>query len=192
VFRKSAGAKKFPSNSNHTRTVNPYSLEVGPSIVPPPMMHLGDPSAHLNFLYGSRNFMMSPSEVLRGGGSTSVNVMNLPIMHPHLNNPAAAAAAEAGGFTISGLNLNLGGGTVSTAATTQTQPLLRPMMPPPPQPLSAHTVAQVNHDFSSNISALAADNVGYGADMANGNSHGNNRYMGMDHCMDLDNYWPSY
>ncbi|CAJ1972301.1 unnamed protein product [Sphenostylis stenocarpa] len=199
VFRKSAGAKKFPSNSNHTRAVNPYSLEVGPSIVPPPMMHLGDPSANLNFLYGSRNYMMSHSEVaemtrvLRGGGSTSVNVMNmnLPIMHPYLNNPAAATAG--GGFTISGLNLNLGGETVSTATTTPTQPLLRPMMPPP-QPPSAHTVAQVHHDFSSNMvtpSALAADNVGYGADMSSSNSHGN-RYMGMDHCMDLDNYWTSY
>ncbi|KAK7377332.1 hypothetical protein VNO80_02755 [Phaseolus coccineus] len=199
VFRKSGGARKFPSNSNHTRTLNPYSVEVGPSIVPPPMMHLGDPSAHFNFPYGSRNFMMNPSEVaevtrvLRGAGSTSANVMNLPIMHPHFNNPPPPPPAEAGGFTISGLNLNLGGGTVSTTATTQTQPFLRPMMPPP-QPLSAHTVAQLNHDFSSNMvthTALAADNVGYGADIANGNSHGN-RYMGMDHCMDLDNYWPSY
>ncbi|ESW33315.1 hypothetical protein PHAVU_001G059900 [Phaseolus vulgaris] len=181
VFRKSGGARKFPSNSNHTntRTLNPYSVEVGPSIVPPPMMHLGDPSAHFNFPYGSRN----PSELLRGGGSTSANVMNLPTMHPHFNNPAAAGA-ETAGFTISGLNLNLGG------ATTQTQPFLRPMMPPP-HPLS---VAQLNHDFSSNMvthTALAAHNVGYGADMANANSHGN-RYMAMDHCMDLDNYWPSY
>ncbi|TKY58263.1 CCR4-NOT transcription complex subunit 7/8 [Spatholobus suberectus] len=189
VFRKSAGAKKFPS-SNHTRAVNPYSLEVGPSIVPPPMMHLGDPSAH--FLYG-RNYMMSSAEVaevtrvLRGGGSTSV--MNLPIMQHHLSNPVAGGGG--GGFTISGLNLNLGGGTVAT--TTQPQPLLRPIMPPPPQPSPAHTMAQL-HDFCSNMvtpSALAADNVGYGADMSSANSHGN-RYMGMDHCMDLDNYWPSY
>ncbi|BAT82214.1 hypothetical protein VIGAN_03219000 [Vigna angularis var. angularis] len=148
VFRKSGGAKKFPSNSNHSRTVNPYGVEVSPSVVPPPMMHLGDPSAHFNFLYGSRNYMMNPSEFRA---------------------------------------------TVSMAATAHTQPLLRPMMAPP-QPLSAHTVAQMNHDFSSNMvtpAALAAHSVDYGADMTNANSHGN-RFMGMDHCMDLDSYWPSY
>ncbi|KAL2318230.1 hypothetical protein Fmac_032106 [Flemingia macrophylla] len=190
VFRKSAGAKKFPS-STHTRAVmNPCNLEVGPSIVPPPMMHLADPTSH--FLYG-RNYMMSTAELaevtraLRGGGG-STTVMNLPMMQQQhqVNNPVAAGG---GGFTISGLNLNLGGGTV--AAATQTQPLLRSMMP---QPSPAHTMAQV-HDFSSNMvtpNALAADSVGYGgADMNTANSHGH-RYMGIDHSLDLDNYWPSY
>lgn len=197
VFRKSGGAKKFPSNSNHSRTLNPYGVEVSPSVVPPQMMHLGDPSsAHFNFLYGSRNYMINPSE-FRAGGSTSVNVTNLPIMHTHFNNPPPpppGGGGGGGGFSISGLNLNLGGAAVSTAATTQTQPLLKPMIAPP-QPLSAHTVAQMNHDFSSNMvtpgAALAADSVVYGSDMTNANSHGN-RFMGMDHCMDLDTYWPSY
>ncbi|RDX81739.1 Protein CUP-SHAPED COTYLEDON 2, partial [Mucuna pruriens] len=187
VFRKSAGAKKFPSNSNHTRATNPYNLEVGPSMVPPPMMNLGDPAAH--FLYG-RNYMMSSAEVaevtrvLRAGGSTSVMNMNLPMQYSHLNNPVAAAAA--GGFTISGLNLNLGGGTVAATTTTQTQPFLRPIMPPP-QPPPSHTMPQV-HDFNSNMvtpNALSAPSVGYGADMSSANSHGN-RFMGMDHCIDLD------
>lgn len=195
VFKKSGNAKKYPS-SNHARAVNPYSLEIEPNILPPLMMQLGDPGAH--FLYG-RNYMMNPSEVaevtrvLRGGGPTNVNVMNmnLPMQYSHLNNPVAGGGGE--GFTISGLNLNLGGTVATTTAQAQ-QSLLRPMMPPP-QPSPAHTIAQVHHDFSSNMVtpniALAADNVGYGGEVASANSHGN-RYMGMDHCMDLDNYWPSY
>ncbi|XP_027333317.1 protein CUP-SHAPED COTYLEDON 1-like [Abrus precatorius] len=184
VFRKSAGAKKYPS-SNHTRAVNSYNLEVGPSIVPQPMMHLADHASH-HFFYG-RNYMMSSAElaevtrVLRSGGSNSVN---LP-MQSHLNNPIGGGG---GGFTISGLNLNLGGGTVPS-----TQPILRPIMPLP-QPSPTHTVPHQVHDFGSNMitaNALASENVGYGADMSNANPHGN-RYMPMDHVMDLDNYWPSY
>ncbi|KAK7320767.1 hypothetical protein VNO77_30544 [Canavalia gladiata] len=191
VFRKSGGAKKYPS-SNHNRAVNPYNLEVGPSIVPQPIMHLGDPSS-THFLYG-RNYMMNSAEVaemtraLRGGGSTSVN---LPMQtHFNNNNNPVHVAPGPGGFTISGLNLNLGGGTVSTT----TQHILRPMMPPP-QPSHVHTMPHHQlHDFSSNMvtpNALASENAGYGADMSNANPHGN-RYIGMDHCMDLDNYWPSY
>lgn len=185
VFRKSGGAKKFPSNPNHTRTLNPYSLELSPSMVPPPpMMHLGDPSAHFNFLSGSRNYIINPSERLfRDAASTSLNVINLPIMQPHFNHPPPppppVAAAAAAGFTISGLNLNLGGGAVSTTATTQTHLL------------SAHTVTQMNHDFSSNMVTPAAHGVEYGADITNANSHAN-RFMSIDNCMDLDTYWPSY
>ncbi|KAG4382696.1 hypothetical protein AAZX31_14G126600 [Glycine max] len=186
VFRKSAGAKKFPSSS-HIRALNlnPFSLEVGPSIMPPPpMMHLADPAAAAHFLYG-RNYMMNPSEVaevtrvLRGGGPTNVNVMNmnLPMQYSHLNNPVAGGGGE--GFTISGLNLNLGGTVATTTAQAQ-QSLLRPMMPPP-QPSPAHTIAQVHHDFSSNMVtpniALAADNVGYGGEVASANSHGNSVTM---------------
>ncbi|XP_061336533.1 NAC domain-containing protein 79-like [Gastrolobium bilobum] len=190
VFRKSAGAKKYPS-SNHTRAVNPYSLEVGTSIMPPPMMQLGDPATH--FLYG-RNYMSSAelaevTRVLRGGGSTSS--VNLP-MQSHLNYPVSAPGGGLG-FTISGLNLNLGGGGGSVATT---QPILRPM--PQSQPSHhhpAHTMSQVVHDFSSNLmtaSTLAAENVGYGAAMSNNANPHSNRFMGMDNCMDLDSYWPSY
>ncbi|KAK7410344.1 hypothetical protein VNO78_01057 [Psophocarpus tetragonolobus] len=176
VFKKSGGAKKYPS-SNHARAVNPYSLEIGPNIMPPPTMQLGDPTAH--FLYG-RNYMNSSelaelARVLRGGGSSS-NV-NLPTIQSQLSYPTTAGG---GGFTISGINLNLGGG----GATATTQPILRPMQPPMPQLL----------DVNSSVittSSLGAENVDYGSEMSNMNSHGN-RYMGVDHCMDLDNYWPSY
>lgn len=186
VFQKSAGVKKYPS-SNHARAVNPYSLEIGPNMVPPPMIQLGDPAAH--FLYG-RHYMSSAelaevARVLRGSGSTSHSV-DLP-MQSQLNYPVTAAG---GGFTISGLNLNLGGGGAGTPAPI-TQPIFRPMQPPPPP---AQTLAQV-HDVSSNMmmtaTSLGAENVGYGAEMSNTNPHGN-RYMGMDQCMDLENYWASY
>ncbi|KAI4316171.1 hypothetical protein L6164_024177 [Bauhinia variegata] len=185
VFQKSAGAKKYPS-INHTRAVNPYSLEIGPSMVPPPMMQLGDPVGG-HFLYG-RNYMSSAAElaevarVLRAGGSTSVN---LP-MQSQLNYPVTG-----GCFTISGLNLNLGGGGAAA------QPVLRPMpTPAPPQAApQAHAMSQL-HDVSSNMmtaSTLAsAENLGYGTEMSNANNPPGNRYMGMDNCMDLDNYWPSY
>ncbi|KHN18216.1 Protein CUP-SHAPED COTYLEDON 2 [Glycine soja] len=182
VFKKSGNAKKYPS-SNHARAVNPYSLEIEPNILPPLMMQLGDPGAH--FLYG-RNYMNSAelaelARVLRGGGSTSS--VNLPIQS-HLSYPTSSSTG--GGFTISGLNLNLGGG----GATATTQPILRPMQP---SPAPVHTMAQVLDANSSMMttSSLGAENVGYGAEMSNLNLHGN-RYMGVDHCMDLDNYWPSY
>lgn len=186
VFRKSAGVKKYPS-SNPTRTINPYNLEVGPSIMPQPTMQLGDPTTH--FLYG-RNYMSNAelaevTRVLRGNIPTNIN---LP-MHSHLNFPVSSpiGGVGGGGFTISGLNLNLGGST--------TQPYFRPLQPT--QPSSTHTMAQM-HDFNSNMihgangTTLAAENnVGYGADQVNNaNPHGN-RYMGIDHCVDLDNYWPN-
>ena len=179
VFKKSGGAKKFPSNQ--TRTVNPYSMEINPNIMPSPMMHMGDPS---HFLYG-RNYMSNAelaeaSRVFRGGGSTSVNLPMQP--HSQLNYPVTAGGGGGGCFTISGLNLNLGGG-----AAAATQPVLRPMPPPPAQTMTQQNVSS----YMMTASSLVAENVGYGTDMGNANPS-NNRYMGMDHCMDLDNYWPSY
>lgn len=184
VFQKSGGAKKYPSN--HTRGVHPYSLEIGPNnMVGPSMMHMTDPnSAH--FLYG-RNYVNSASdlaEVARVLRATNTTGFNLPMQaHPHqLNYPAAAAATAGGGFTISGLNLNLAG----EAATGQ------------------HTF---RHDVASNNMMTAGssmnngvdNHVGYGAgEMSNANPNNNNigqsnnRFIGMDPCVDLDNYWPPY
>ncbi|OIV97785.1 hypothetical protein TanjilG_12542 [Lupinus angustifolius] len=193
VFQKSAGIKKYPT-SNHSRAVNPYSLEIGPSMVPQPMIQLGDPSSH--FLYG-RNYMNNAelaevARVLRGtSGSTSTTNINLP-MQSQFHYPGGGGGG--GGFTISGLNLNLGG------RGAMTQPMFRQMQPPPPPllpPPPAQTLAQV-HDVSSNMMMVgttslgAEDNVvGYGAsEMNNTNPHGN-RFVGMEHCMDLENYWPA-
>ncbi|KAF7830149.1 Protein CUP-SHAPED COTYLEDON 2 [Senna tora] len=215
VFQKSGGAKKYPStSSNHTRlnnnnVINPYNLEIASTInVGPPIMHhhLGVPdpnSSNSHFhLYGSRNLMnMSTTadfaefaRVFRGGGfptptpppaSTSAAPINLPMQQ--LFNYHAPPPP---GFTVSGLNLNLagGGGGVGVEAAT-TQPLFRPH----------------DHHVGSNMMAATAGgtstslngDVGYGgsAEMSNPNNNvaPTNRYnnMGIDHCVDFDNYWPN-
>lgn len=179
VFQKSAGAKKFPTNQ--TRAVlNPYNLEMGPShhVVPSPMMQLGDP----NQFHGGRNYMSNAelaelTRVFRGGGSTSVNHLQ-PMQPTQLGYPLGG-----GCFTISGLNLNLGG--------AGTQPVLRPMPTGGPPPLAMHPQDHVNSAMMTAGSSLGAENSGYGTEMNHANPPGN-RYMGMDHCMDLENYWPPY
>ncbi|GMY17667.1 NAC domain-containing protein 92 isoform X2 [Fagus crenata] len=177
VFQKSAGAKKYPSTQS--RAVNPYNLEIGPSVVPPPMMQLGDPG---QYPYG-KNYMSNAelaelTRVFRGGGSSSVNQP----MQSQMNYPVPLGV---GGFTISGLNLNLGGGT---------QPILQRPVNPAPPPLGMHQQdgISINSSMMSSSSQLAAENAGYGTEMNHANAHGPNRYMSMDHCMDLDNYWPPY
>ncbi|MED6196071.1 hypothetical protein PIB30_043845 [Stylosanthes scabra] len=197
VFQKSAGVKKYPSSNHASRAMNPFNLEIGHHniVPPPPMMQLGDPTT-AHFLYG-RNYMNTAelaevARVLRGGtGSTST--INPPPMQSQMNYPITASGA---GFTISGLNLNLGGGGAGTASGT-TQPVLRQMQPTPPSQtmgmVSHHH--QVHHDVSSNMistNSLGAENVGYVTEISNTNGGHGNRYLGMDHCMDLDNYWPSY
>ncbi|OIW14607.1 hypothetical protein TanjilG_32949 [Lupinus angustifolius] len=192
LFQKSVGVKRYP-NSIHARAVNPYSMELCPNTVAQPLIQLGDPATH-HFLYG-RNCLNSAelsevTRVLRGSASTSSN-FNLP-MQSQFNYPVTAAAGGGGGFTISGLNLNLGG-----APAAMTQPMFQPMQPPPPPP--AQTMGQVN-DVSTDMMMAAPTNSlgevnvgGYGsAEMSNIiNQHGN-RFVGMEHCMDLDNYWHSY
>lgn len=207
VFKKSGGVKKYPSNSNHTRAMNHpyYSMDqIGPNINVP-MMHLGmgDPAAAAaahHFLYG-RNYMNTSTssaelaeiaKVLRGSGATSTttttSVNYLPVLQQSgqlLNYPAVSASATAGGFTISGLNLNLGGGGGASMAQPHDHHVISSNMMPPAATISLGGTA-------------AENNVGgYGTEMSNTNTsnipvHGNNRYMGMDHCMDLDTYWPSY
>ncbi|KAJ7966008.1 NAC domain containing protein [Quillaja saponaria] len=187
VFQKSAGIKKYPAN--HTRAMNPYSFEIGPSIVPTPMMHLGDPA---QFLYG-RNYMSNAefaevARVLRGSGSNSFNLPMQSQLNPVLAGGGGGGGVGEGGFTISGLNLNLGGGSAA-------QQVLRPMPMPMPLPTQPPPQAMAQNDIvTSNMmgaSSLAAENAGYGTELNQANVP-NNRYMGMDHCMDFDNYWPSY
>ncbi|KAI6681069.1 hypothetical protein NL676_034950 [Syzygium grande] len=170
VFQKSAGAKKYPSSQS--RAVPPYSLEIGSSVVPPAMM----PPENFQFL--GRNYMNGAdlaeiNRVLRSGAMG----VNQP-MPPQLN-PAGAAG---GCFTISGLNLNLGGAT--------SQPVLRPVMQPPPGPAMSHQDMVVGSTMMSSNTALVGDQAGgYGGEMAHANM-GGNRYMGMENCMEMENYWP--
>ncbi|EEF34392.1 transcription factor, putative [Ricinus communis] len=173
VFQKSAGAKKYPPNQS--RAVNPYSLDMGPSSIPAQMMQAAE---NYQFPVG-RNYMSQAelAELTRafraGGSSTSVN---LPLQS-QMNYPVGAGA---GCFTISGLNLNLGGAA--------TQPIFRPMQPNPPPAMNQQDVA--SSMMTSNTS-FAAEAAGYGAEMNNANAP-SSRFMGVEHCMDLDNYWPSY
>lgn len=171
MFQKSAAGKKYPSNQ--TRGMNPYSLDIGPSSMPPPLLQ-ADPSQ----LPAARNCMNSAelaelARVLRGGSS---GLINLPIQ-PQLNYPVGG-----GCFTISGLNLNLGG--------TPTQPVFRPTSLPQPMQMN-----QQDHLLTSPMmpgGSLPADQSGYAPEISNGNGQ-SSRFMNMvDHCVDLDNYWPPY
>ncbi|KAM1618073.1 hypothetical protein ACFX1R_018275 [Malus domestica] len=196
VFQKSAGIKKYPTNQS--RAANPYNLEIGPSMVPSPLMQLGDPNHH-QFPYG-RNYMTSAemaeiSRVLRGGGGgggSSSSTVNLPIQ-PQFNYPiggGGGGVGGGGGFTISGLNLNLGG--------PASQPMLRTMPPPHlhhqgPPSMNHHPQVQ---DVTNTAMMNGPDHQGgYGTiDMNNNNANGGsgNRFMNMEPCVDLDNYWPPY
>ncbi|WRX32031.1 NAC domain - like 10 [Theobroma cacao] len=162
VFQKSAGVKKYPSNQS--RAVNPYNLEIGASVMPPAMMQ----AENYQFSMG-RNYaeLAELSRVLRGGPSTTVN---LPIQS-QINYP--------GGFTISGLNLNLGGAS--------TQQVIRPMQPPPPPATHQQDVTATMMSATS----FTAEN-GYGTAELNNANGPSNRFLSMDHCMDLDNYWATY
>ncbi|XP_050216993.1 NAC domain-containing protein 92 isoform X2 [Mercurialis annua] len=175
VFQKSAGAKKYPSTQS--RAVNPYSLE---------MMQ---PAENYQFPVGRNlNSYMAQAEVSElsrvfraGGSSSSGGAVNLPFQSQMMNYHPLAGASNC--FTISGLNLNLGGASP--------QPIFRPMhtSPPPPPPLINQQ--DVTSSIMSHAQTFPAEATVYGAELnqVNGSS---SRFMGVEHCMDLDNYWPSY
>ncbi|XWS72863.1 hypothetical protein CRYUN_Cryun02cG0076100 [Craigia yunnanensis] len=164
VFQKSAGVKKYPSNQS--RAVNPYNLEIGANAIPPAMMQ----AENYNYSMG-RNYaeLAELSRVLRGGPSSTT--VNLPIQ-PQINYP--------GGFTISGLNLNLGG--------SSTQPVMRPMQPQPHHPMHQQDVTA---SLMTATTSFEAEN-NYVAEINHNTNVPSNRYSSMDPCVDLYNYWPAY
>lgn len=128
----------------------------------PPAMIQAD-----NFPFLGRNYTCGPdlselNRVLRAG---SMGV-----------NPQMQAQLNPGCFTISGLNLNLDGGPA-------TQPVLRPMQSPA---LNPQEVAS-----SMMTAGSLAPETSYGGEISNAGVPGN-RFMGMENCMELDGYWPSY
>ncbi|KAL6212601.1 hypothetical protein ACLB2K_017819 [Fragaria x ananassa] len=195
VFQKSAGVKKYPpsnQSSSSSRGANPYNMELmGPSVnvVQSPIMQLGHEHQFPNYgrSYMTNAEMAELSRVLRGGGvatgSTS-SPMNLPLLQPQFSYPNLGG----GGFTISGLNLNLGG--------QSTQSNLRPMsgIHQAHQAMNNHQDVANSSMMTSAGGAVGQDQAGYGnIDMNNGNVPAGNRYMNMvDQCVDLDHYWPSY
>ncbi|XP_052200796.1 NAC domain-containing protein 92 isoform X2 [Diospyros lotus] len=171
VFQKSAAGKKYPSN--HSRAVNPYNLEAAPNAMPSQMMPAAEFPMGRNYMSNAE--LAEISRVFRGGSTNSA--ASFPLQS-QLNYPAAAGGG--GCFTISGLNLNLGG------AGSAAQPMLRPV-PPHPQ------LVMNQHDVTSAMltsGALAGDAV-YGGELSNPHG-GAGRFMGMEHCVDMDNYWPPY
>ncbi|XP_073029094.1 NAC domain-containing protein 92-like isoform X1 [Primulina eburnea] len=167
VFQKSIGGKKYPSNQ--PRGVNPFTYNLDQIPQNPNIIHHPQIMHHENFQFPSRNYMtpaelqevlMRASGVGGSGSGPSNNMINMPIITPQMN-----YGGGGGCFTISGLNLNLGGGPASA------QPPLRPM----PQPMLP---GMNNQDLGSSMM-----NEGYG---------GENRYMGMENCGDLENYWSGY
>ncbi|KAK6912374.1 NAC domain [Dillenia turbinata] len=168
VFQKSAGAKKFPTN-NQSRAANPYRLEIGPSMI----------QAEAGLFPLGRNYMSNAelvelSRVLRGGSSAGAN---LPIQS-QLNN--VSPLGSGGCFTISGLNLNLGG--------LANQQVIYPLPPPPPP---SNTVINQQEMSLPMISGAIAADTAYGGEMSSGTGQ-NSRLLSMDHYVDLDNYWPHY
>ncbi|KAJ8555328.1 hypothetical protein K7X08_012824 [Anisodus acutangulus] len=117
----------------------------------------------------SGDYMMNHAEiqefnrVFRGGSS-----MSLPVVQSQMKYNLGGPSEGGDCFTISGLNLNLGGG----ATTSQPQA--------PPQDVSS------SHD----VLMMTTDQADYGAELSSGNIM--NRFMAMENCADLDNYWATY
>ncbi|KAK4795791.1 hypothetical protein SAY86_028117 [Trapa natans] len=168
VFKKSTAKDHI----NRQRAIPSYNLEIGPSVVPPglPMIRAE------NFQFPGRNYTPGPDPIelsrMLIDGSMG---MNPQIQLPHQFN----SASNGGCFTISGLNLNLTGGSTS-------QPVLGPMQVPhavlmPEEVVSTMTTRNLHHE------------AGYDGEANNaGVPSPSSRYMGMEHCVDLEGYWASY
>ncbi|CAI9112528.1 OLC1v1012987C1 [Oldenlandia corymbosa var. corymbosa] len=190
VFQKSAGGKKYPSN-HASRAMNTYNLDIGSTSLTSQMMQQAADHHHAAFqlpMGAGRSAYLNPAEmqefsrVFRGGAGAAASnnaAMNLQ-MASQMNYIAAAGGAGSGGggaggncFTISGLNLNLGG------AAPVSQPVFRAGPPPPPA---------MNHHHHHDTSSMMTNGV-MGHDGGYGEAEMNNRFVGMEHCADLDNYW---
>ncbi|CAH1415065.1 unnamed protein product [Lactuca virosa] len=185
VFQKTAGGKKYPSSSHSRGMINPYNHEIGPAsgIHLPPQIMSTDPSYQFPVGLG-RNYMSNAdlaefSRVYRGSN-------NMPLHQTQMNYPDGGGAEC---FTISGLNLNLRG-------STSTQ--MRAMAQQQPSAATSSLPSQLQEDVTSsmliNSGGLGNEQaMGYVGEMSsNSNGLSNNRFMTMDQCADLDNYWAPY
>ncbi|XP_051151396.1 NAC domain-containing protein 20-like isoform X2 [Andrographis paniculata] len=200
IFQKSAAGKKYPSNHSSRGAINPYTynLEMAtnpnnsipipiPIPIPPQMQQQLQPDH--TFQIPGRPYM-TPAEfqefnkVFRAAGTAAM--LNLPIPQQANYGPAMAAGLGpgAGCFTISGLNLNLGG------SAAHSQQVMRPVVPPGPG-MSQQDMAAAATMVNDGAAMVGEHHQSgsYGGEMSNGSSM-NNRFMGIDQCGDLDNYWP--
>ncbi|XP_058780662.1 NAC domain-containing protein 92-like isoform X2 [Vicia villosa] len=149
VFKKSGNGKKYPSNNSNPikAGVSPYSMhELGHHHM---MLRDSYSSApHHNFLYGWNHNYCASSAAPTVQYSSQLNYLTNIL-------PATTGGGD-GGFSISGLNLNLGNGVTM-----------------------ADHVNSINMNMMNCVGADQHINnvaVGYG--------------NGMEHCTDLDTYWP--
>ncbi|KAL4570287.1 hypothetical protein LXL04_025939 [Taraxacum kok-saghyz] len=187
VFQKSAGGKKYPSSSHSRSMINPYNLEIGPGSgyhqLPHQLMS-NDPSYQFPVGLGRANNYMNNadfaefSRVFRGNA-------NMPLHDQSQINYPNGGGAEC--FTISGLNLNLRGSTSTQMRAMAPSAAAAAPPPLPPQP--------PQEDVTNSMQLISNEQaMGYGAEMSsNGNGViGNNRFMAIDQCADLENYWAPY
>ncbi|XP_049387307.1 NAC domain-containing protein 20-like [Solanum stenotomum] len=202
IFQKSVGLKKYPTNQYSRATYSLNNTQNNASIVSSQMMQLPHDHQGFQFAMGrnNNNYMnnhgheiqdLNNRVVFQSGSSNMIN--NFPIQ-PQMsyNIGGGSTSSGAGGgdnnnnnyFSISGLNLNLGGGVVASSP-----PIFRPMSAPAPVP---HVPPQVmsQQEVASSMMANCAI-ASYGGEMNNANTM-NNSVMTMDNCADLDNYWTSY
>ncbi|KAG9133443.1 hypothetical protein Leryth_013251 [Lithospermum erythrorhizon] len=192
VFQKSVGLKKYPPNTSSStsrQTIPTYNNNLdnhfgtsSGAIFPPQMiMQPHDNILHhqlMNPMIGRNNISYADlqefTKVFRGGPSGAN--MNFHPMQTQQANYGENC------FTISGLNLNLSGGMQSSNHQT-----LRPIM----------TQQDVNAAMMNNIAiqqnqAVAASYAS-GAEMNNNNANSmGNRFGQMEHCSELESYWPSF
>ncbi|XP_068642149.1 NAC domain-containing protein 92-like [Aristolochia californica] len=161
VFQKSSGAKKYPSSQPR---VNPYTMEMGSAAVQP----MVQAAEMCQYGMGMGRNAMGSSEIaelsraLRGAQSLN------PTVQQQFNYP--------GTFTISGLNLNIGGSNPPVLRGSQITTNQQSMVLEPPQPT-------MQGCYVGSEGSLCAD-MGSGGHSS--------RFQQMEPCMDLDAYWPSY
>ncbi|XP_068638514.1 NAC domain-containing protein 92-like [Aristolochia californica] len=161
IFQKSSGgAKKYPSSQPR---VNPYNMDQMGSAAEQPMMQAAEMCQYgiemgTNAMGSSE--MAELSRALRGAQSP-----NLPVQQQQFNYPGA--------FTISGLNLNIGGSN--------------PLVLRGPQ-ITTNQQSMISHQPTMQGCYLGSDGS-LSSDMDSG---GYNRFQQMEPCVDLDAYWPSY
>jgi len=167
---KSSGGKKYPSNQ--PRANNPYTIDMGPAMMPSLLQAAAaDPYHHHHHFGIGRNHHLTPAELGELARFAKGQLgFNLPIQ-PQLNFP--------GSFTPSGLNLNLG---------AQQQHGLRPM--PVPMTQQQHMVAEPASASSVLTNYVLTADGGFNGDV--NNTATGARFQHVDPCVDLEGYWPAY
>ncbi|CAM8886349.1 unnamed protein product [Rhodiola kirilowii] len=195
VFQKSAGIKKqYPSSTTQqssSRSMNPYNMDMSSTLMQP-MLQQDNSTLHFPIGRSATNYMINNVDQLaeltrafRSNAASATMMNHLPIIpppHQQLNNNYP----NAGHFTISGLNLNLGGRQAASSSGLMNQ---------------QQDVGLMMNTDSLNTGPDSSygdhhQGGGYGVEMGandvNQNPN-NSRYVNnMDQCMDLDSYWASY